>query len=201
VSEAEPSPEPAAASRLLQEQEQAGGQHSIGVGGRVLSAADLERQLLVGVSHSSSDGNTSPGFLLADDTSWQNLPSDQIKELELILGQLVDYVPSLQVSGAVQRQAEACSGRLGPEDKVYGVKLKDLLKLLVHAVSRSRDIPAVAMTTSYSVQADAMQTLLSNCLFLANLMQLCCRIMRAPLHDHDHIVAGGVSGGDATLDS
>ena len=115
-----------------------------GLGGGVLSAADLERQLLVGASQ-SSDGQTSPDCLLADDVEWQNLPEDPIKELELILGQLIDYAPSLQASGAVQRQTEGHDGGLGPEDKVYGVKLRDLLKLLVHAV-RGR-LSGVAMCT------------------------------------------------------
>eukprot|EP01043_Picozoa_sp_COSAG02_P056034 COSAG02_NODE_6586_length_3476_cov_2.239266_5_plen_187_part_00 len=165
MSEAEPSPEPAAASRLPLEQEQAGDQDSVGVGGRVLSAADLERQLLVGVSHSTSDRNTSPDAPLADDAEWQNLPDDQIKELELILGQLIDYAPSLQASGAVQRQAAGRGGGLCAEDKVYGVTLRDLLKLLVHAV-RGRPSGVTTMTCC-SVQADAMQQLLSCCLSLA----------------------------------
>jgi hypothetical protein len=165
VSDVVPAPEPAPVSRLPQEQGQAGAQHSVGVGGRVFSAADLERQLLVGASQSSSDGKTSPKFLLADDAEWQNLPNDQIKELELILGQLIDYAPSLQASGAVQRQAAGRGGGLCAEDKVYGVTLRDLLKLLVHAV-RGRPSGVTTMTCC-SVQADAMQQLLSCCLSLA----------------------------------
>eukprot|EP01043_Picozoa_sp_COSAG02_P077451 COSAG02_NODE_16961_length_1040_cov_1.180659_1_plen_62_part_10 len=55
MSDVVPAPEPAPVSRLPQEQGQAGAQHSVGVGGRVFSAADLERQLLGGLQASAND--------------------------------------------------------------------------------------------------------------------------------------------------
>lgn len=124
----EAEPEPAAVSPPPQAPDD---QYTDGGGGQVLSAAELERRLLVGASQSCAKGETQGESPVAD---WQNLPEDQIQELELILGRLVEYDPSLRASGTVQSQSQKRDGRLGAEDELYGLKLKDLLRLLVQAV-------------------------------------------------------------------
>jgi hypothetical protein len=100
----------------------------------MLSAADLERQMMLGAGAGTTGGGAS--YNDADDEDdWKQLPEDQIEELRMVLARLKYYAPPAASTSAPPGGTNGDgSGVDGEWSKgAYGVSLEELLRMLAAA--------------------------------------------------------------------
>ena len=100
----------------------------------MLSAADLERQMMLGAGAGTTGGGAS--YNDADDEDdWKQLPEDQIEELRMVLARLKYYAPPAASTSAPPGGTNGNgSGVDGEWSKgAYGVSLEELLRMLAAA--------------------------------------------------------------------
>ena len=100
----------------------------------MLSAADLERQMMLGAGAGTTGGGAS--YNDADDEDdWKQLPEDQIEELRMVLARLKYYAPPAASTSVPPGGSNGNgSGVDGEWSKgAYGVSLEELLRMLAAA--------------------------------------------------------------------
>jgi hypothetical protein len=102
----------------------------------MLSAADLERQMMLGAGAGAGTTGGGASYNDADDEDdWKQLPEDQIEELRMVLARLKYYAPPAASTSAPPGGTNGDGSDVDGEwsKGAYGVSLEELLRMLAAA--------------------------------------------------------------------